>query len=329
MTNPPQNAVFSAPASIPFAATANDPDGIIVRVEYRLGNTVVGDATTPPFDFNWTNVPPGTYVLRAVATDAGGLSVTSAVRRVFVESASFTLIAAGATWKYFDVNGTNLGTAWRATNYNDSAWPSGAAKLGFGGSGIVTAVNPTQQRITTYFRRSFVVTNPASITNLTYGLLRDDGAVVYLNSNEVFRSNMPGGIISNSTLASSAISGAEETTWFTNKVANPVLQLGTNTIGVEVHQGSTNSSDLGFNFLLAAQAGAPPLVPMPMAIARSGSDLGFAWPANSGWNLYSTPAMATTALWTRVTSGLQSSNGEMRIMVSPAEGARYFQLRQP
>src|SRR6185436_5036377 len=80
--------------------------------------------------------------------------------------------------------------------------------------------------------------------NLTFGLLRDDGAVVYLNSNEVFRSNMPDGTILNGTLASSAISGTEETTWFTNKTANTSwLHQWTNVVAVEVHQGSTNIWD--------------------------------------------------------------------------------------
>ena len=41
------------------------------------------------------------------------------------------LTPAGSTWKYLD-NGSNQGTAWQAIGFNDSAWPSGPAQLGYG-----------------------------------------------------------------------------------------------------------------------------------------------------------------------------------------------------
>ena len=51
---------------------------------------------------------------------------------------------------------------------------------------------PVANRFTTiYFRQGFAVPNPEDCTNLLIRLLRDDGAVVYLNGREVFRSNMP------------------------------------------------------------------------------------------------------------------------------------------
>jgi hypothetical protein len=49
------------------------------------------------------------------------------------------------------------------------------------------------------------------------------------------------------TLASSSISGAEETTWLTNSFDVTNLFLGTNLFAVEVHQNTNTSSDLLFN----------------------------------------------------------------------------------
>ncbi len=71
-------------------------------------------------------------------------SVTGA----YSASANFTtlatgteyLIAANSSWKYLD-NGTNQGTAWRAAAFNDTAWASGNAELGYGDGGETTVVS--------------------------------------------------------------------------------------------------------------------------------------------------------------------------------------------
>jgi hypothetical protein len=70
--------------------------------------------------------------------------------------------------------------------------------------------DPDRKHITTCFRRAFDVTDPSQFTRLTLRVLRDDGAVVYLNGAEVFRTNMPSGTIGYLTLASIAVGGAEE-----------------------------------------------------------------------------------------------------------------------
>ena len=55
-----------------------------------------------------------------------------------VRAADTTLVPAGATWKYLD-NGSDQGTAWRATSFNDSTWPSGPASDIMG---IASATDP-------------------------------------------------------------------------------------------------------------------------------------------------------------------------------------------
>jgi hypothetical protein len=307
----------------------NDPDGNIARVDYFLGTALIGSAVVPPYSLTWSNVPIGTYALRAIATDDGGLSITSNVRQVRVANPSLNLVSDVAVWKYYDFNGIDLGTAWRGTNYNDAAWASGPAKLGFGDP-ATTQVNADPTRVTTYFRHRFLATNISSITSLTIALLRDDGAVVYLNGTEVFRSNMPGGTIVNNTLALSAISGAEETTWFTNTTASPLLLMqGTNVLAVEVHQGSANSSDLGFNCQLSAQRAAPPVLPITLGLSGALPNLVLSWPATNGWNLYASPTLGPAGVWTRVSTGATTANGQTLISVSPTQSSLFFQLRQP
>ena len=169
----------------------------------------------------------------------------------------YPLVAAGSDWKHL-ANGSNQGTNWSAANFNDEAWASGPAELGYGDTAdgrpeatvISFGPNVNAKYITTYFRRKFVVSNSWTITNLTLGLLRDDGGIVYLNGVEVFRSNLPNGPVNFSTLATNATD--DGTVFFTNRVNPALLVEGTNVLAVEIHQQSAASTDISFDLYLNA-----------------------------------------------------------------------------
>jgi len=167
-----------------------------------------------------------------------------------------SLITPGATWKYLDT-GVDPGTAWRGPGYNDTSWASGAAQLGFGDGDEVTVIR--SGIVTAYFRRNFSVANPATVSNLTLRVLRDDGVAVYLNGVEVFRNNLPSGPLSYTTLATATVGGAEETTTFLTATLDAnLLVAGENVIAAEVHQVSVTSSDLSFDLALLADTAPPP-----------------------------------------------------------------------
>ena len=163
-----------------------------------------------------------------------------------------SLISYGSNWKYLD-NGTNQGTAWRAVAFNDAAWKSGNAQLGYGDGDETTVVsygpNASQKYITTYFRKAITVTNPAGFTGITLSIKRDDGAVVYINGTERFRTNMPTGTISSTTRASSDAADDGNTAQTVN-LARSVLAAGNNVIAVEIHQVNRTSSDISFDLQL-------------------------------------------------------------------------------
>jgi hypothetical protein len=135
---------------------------------------------------------------------------------------------------------------------------SGPAQLGYGDGDEATVVgyggNPGAKQITTYFRRSFSVANPSQFSTLNLRLLRDDGAVVYLNGSEVFRSNMSAGAIGYTTLASTTVSGAEESAFVTASINASLLVAGTNVLAVEIHQADPTSSDISFDLELSGSA---------------------------------------------------------------------------
>jgi chitinase/chitodextrinase len=103
ITSPANNATFTAPASITINATASD-NGSVTKVEFFQGSTKLGEDTSTPYSFNWTNVAAGTYSLTAKATDNLGLTGTSAAVNITVNgtnplpTVSITSPANGATF---------------------------------------------------------------------------------------------------------------------------------------------------------------------------------------------------------------------------------------
>jgi hypothetical protein len=173
------------------------------------------------------------------------------------------LVPAGAVWRYLD-DGSDQGTAWWATAFPDSNWAFGPAQLGYGDGDEATVVsygpNPNWKYVTTYFRHTFDVTDPGQFAFLVTELLRDDGAVIYLNGTEVVRSNMPDGPIDFETFAASTVSGAEEDRFFRFYIDANLLVSGANCLAVEIHQRSRTSSDISLDLALRSTSEPPPLV---------------------------------------------------------------------
>ncbi len=181
-----------------------------------------------------------------------------------------TFVPANSSWKYSDT-GSDLGTAWRAISYDDSGWKSGPAILGYGQGNEATIISygsdPSNKYPTAYFRKSFTVTDPSQVTGLNLSMLRDDGAVVYLNGNEVYRTNMPTGTVSYSTRANEALDDGGQL--FTSSLNPGLLLAGTNTIAVEVHQSTPSSSDLTMQLELKANTASGGATPTPLPTPTS------------------------------------------------------------
>ncbi|WP_408889228.1 endo-1,3-alpha-glucanase family glycosylhydrolase [Myxococcus faecalis] len=177
---------------------------------------------------------------------------------------AITFIAAGSTWRYRDT-GVDPGAGWTSVGYADTSWAQGPAQLGYGDGDEATVVaygpSTSARHVTTWFRRAFTVADPARVSNVVLRLLRDDGAIVYLNGQEVLRSNLPSGTVTASTLASTVIADSAEQAWHTASIPSTALVAGTNVVAVEVHQSTLNSSDLSFDASLTAEVEDAPATP--------------------------------------------------------------------
>jgi hypothetical protein len=135
-------------------------------------------------------------------------------------------------------------------------WKSGVPQLGFGDGDEVTLLDrggttSSTGIITWYFRASFDVPSLAAVNGLVASLIRDDGAAVYVNGVEVFRSNLPAGALSFTTKASASLGGADEKNPIPFTIPKAALVQGTNLIAVELHNAGPTNGDASFQLTAA------------------------------------------------------------------------------
>jgi autotransporter-associated beta strand protein len=283
---------------------------------------------------NFTNiiVQPPLDGLNAVFNPGNGTLL-------FTTSSGFTplpmtFVTTGAVWKYF-AQTNDLGATWRSNSFNDASWSGGPAMLGFGDANglLPTTTVASNRQWTTYFRRAFLVPQPALVQSLGARIQRDDGAVVYLNGSEIWRdTNMPSGVITNTTPALSALSTTNETLWLPFSLLPSHLSLltsGTNLLAIEVHQNALTSSDLAMNFELTGTT----LVSTntPLSLSLDANSLRLSWPVDAGpFTLHSTTNFAPPVLWTPLTNTPGHVSNEWRVTLPAAtNGQRYFRLQTP
>ncbi|TVR51662.1 MAG: hypothetical protein EA425_06680, partial [Puniceicoccaceae bacterium] len=177
-------------------------------------------------------------------------------------TAEVPLIESGEVWRYRD-DGSDLGADWRLAGFDDTAWAAGTAPLGYGplANYVETTISfggdPANKHIVTYFRRTFTAALPTGTTELRLSLWVDDGAVVYLNGEEVVRENLPPGPVTNTTLTPTFV--GQWPTWNSYALSVSALVEGENVLAVQVHQYLPSSSDLAFDLQLAAVVSDPEL----------------------------------------------------------------------
>lgn len=226
----------------------------VTRVEFLDGGVPIGVDTTFPFTFTWNAAAPGTHSsVTAVATDSAGTTFTGPAIAVLVRQPAqgTTLVRWGDSWKYWD-NGTDPGANWVGrTSFDDSAWPQGPGRFGYGGDGEVTSLfvsDSSAKPPAVFFRKKFTVPNPSAYDALRLRVIRDDGVSIQLNRVELLRDNLPEGTLTFSSLASAGV--ADEQTPVEVIVPTAGLRSGENQLTAEVHQNTIDSSDLSFDLEL-------------------------------------------------------------------------------
>lgn len=242
-----------------------------------------------------------------------------------------TLIHGGDLWKYSDA-GIDLGTDWVQPGYDDSAWNAGLARFGFNDLDIATPISygldPSNKFITTYYRRPFVIPSNMTVTNLNLRLARADGASVWLNGQELFRTNLAAGPIAYTNFAVTAMTGFTSHLYYPTNIAITGSLKGTNQLALELHLNSNTNASAGFDLELIASGN---LIPPPsLSIASSGGTFVLSWPATNSeeFALY-TSTNLDAALWSVSTAVLQTNAGQVVVTQSLDSSTRFFRLQRP
>ena len=251
------NGNFNIPVDAPLFPSIDAPDFLVDGIGQHGGEITAGST----LDFS---SDAGTIYYTTDGTDprltGGGINPNA----IAVNSSTTTsnIFGFGSNWRFED-SGTDLGTAWRNSGFNDANWNSGVGEFGFGQNTTDTVVSfgndANNKHTTTYFRKTFNV-DAGSFTSVDLSVLRDDGIVIYLNGTEIGRDNISGNV-NYQTFADSAIGGASETTPVNFTIPASLLLPGANTLAIEVHQVNLTSSDLTFDAQLSVTSQTSPTSP--------------------------------------------------------------------
>ncbi len=142
LSSPSSNATFTTGQTIAIGATATDANGSISKVEFFHGGTKLGEDTSSPYSFSWTNASAGTYSITARAIDNQGGATTSGARTITVTGTSrivynFDSSQAQLSGKMVAGNDSQIGSFFHIPSGNGVNWTlpaSSTAKFWYQGT---------------------------------------------------------------------------------------------------------------------------------------------------------------------------------------------------
>jgi hypothetical protein len=278
-----------------------------------------------------TEIPPSLLVagsnVLAVETHQSGASssdISMDAELIASPRAEPVIVPAHSWWRFSD-SAAAPAANWAATGFDDAAWPSGRGRLGYGNDGewtpLLFGANPAVKPLAAWFRHTFILEGAGRYGSLRVRLQRDDGAIVYLNGTELFRDNLPEGVLTNSVRALSGQGGTDETLWRTFIVPASALREGRNVVAVQVHQAALDSSDIGFDVELTG------IVHPPLQATWSVAQLILTTsPGFSNWTPES--AGSLNGVWTAVTATPVLSGGQVRYTLPAPAVRQYYRMRR-
>jgi len=167
-----------------------------------------------------------------------------------------TLLADGSTWRYFKgmTEPSAAQGAWRQLGFDDSAWLSGQAAIGFGETFLATVLSDMRGNYSSlYLRKTFDVTSLDLFDKLTLNVKYDDGVNVWINGRLVYSDNVSAENLPCTALATSSIENLDFVTYDLGDPRTKLVQ-GRNVIAVQVLNSSlSGSSDCFIDLSLSGE----------------------------------------------------------------------------
>jgi len=166
-----------------------------------------------------------------------------------------TIVNAEQTWQYF-LGNSEPNTNWNTLSFDDSSWLSGPGGIGYGDGDDNTIIDPV---LSLYMRIDFTVVDQSAMVQAIFHADYDDAFVAYLNGVEIARANI--GTVGDSPTYNTPANEFVEPrlvngqlpAQFTisNNELNNLLNQGSNTLAIQVHNHQIESSDLSSIFYLS------------------------------------------------------------------------------
>ena len=152
----------------------------------------------------------------------------------------------GDIWSFWEGNSEPI-DGWYNSNVNINFWDEGPSGFGYGDNDDNTE---TSQIMSVFIRKTFQVSDPENISKALFHIDYDDGYIAYLNGVEFSRRNM--GSVGDEVSYNQNATDLHEAELYQGVFPESVeinleehsLNIGNNTIAIEVHNFGSNSSDL-------------------------------------------------------------------------------------
>ena len=247
---------------------AGSSDSMDYELSISLGATFAADSSLV-FASNTIAIllegDTAAYTSVEYAPPSGGMIYTLATNPPPLASNVALVKLNSSSWQA-NASGTDLGTNWLDQGYDDTVagWMAGNGLLGYTPSpGSYPAINTALASgpNTYYFRTHFQWTNDTANVAFVVTNYLSDGAVYYLNGNEVRRVRMPSGTVTYATAAAATNSPVGHADVF-GIDGSSLLPAGTgdNILEVETHQAPASSADMVFGLSLTASVHYPVLI---------------------------------------------------------------------
>ncbi len=162
-----------------------------------------------------------------------------------------TLIELGTEFSYIIPN-EDTPLNWFTPDFDASGWLSGLAGFGFGDGDDQTVVAEGTSAV--YMRTEFIITNATQINHMILHMDFDDGFIAYINGVKVAEDNMGADVGFNALAIEERealrYQGQQASTYTID--TTDILNKGINTLAIQVHNISSESSDLSASPILSA-----------------------------------------------------------------------------
>ena len=155
------------------------------------------------------------------------------------------LIASDAVWNYSVVSDATDYAGWKLPEFDDGQWLTGKGSIGFGREDLNTIVDvgePGARSHTILLRHNFEHSAPIPEKPVYLNLRYNDGVAVYLNGEEIYRSNLSqqADLTNPATVRATS---RETDDGVCLAIEGKLLQAGSNCVAVELHQVSSYNAD--------------------------------------------------------------------------------------